>query len=1140
MEKTGFEPSSVTGVTVQADQTLVEQISTVAALKVIGGTRSRGDSSLVRAGVTSDVYNITPVQQAAAAPLGGGNNQNAAYSAIASSPGTLVPISNSPGWGQSIFIRGGDYTQTGNEVDGIPINRAFDQYAGSPLSNLGNAEVQVYTGGQPADAQANGLAGFINQVIRTGTYPGFADVQIGVGGPAYYHKLGINIGGSTPNRNFSYYLGFLGYNQENRFIDQFNGSSYIQKYGSTINYIAQNCGTSHPSAGCYVNSGSANVFGLPIGPNGYVPAGYFGSLPSTADREGVANFHIGLPHPHDGIKDDIQLLYNTGQIYNQPNASLQAFGSSQTDVANGTAFNGAIPNDANGLCGSGMQTPDQGPVACAAPVSTSYIDQNFYTGPLNSALTTANLGSVLTQREAGSPGDRPLNGAISANSRDGETNGFAIEKVQYQHNFSSNAYARLYGYSLYTDRIDGGPVGALQNYVGNFSSDYVIRSHSRGLSLQLADQINQQNLLSLNTSYSYSDSTRARNDVTAGLPESPVAYLVNSLNPTAGCYGATGNLSSCSSAAQYRLPPVGGSSLVPRKGSPVLGTEGALMCGTGPCEYFAINNGAREAFNEVRPAFSNASLSDIFKPNDKLTVTAGLRYEDFTYNLLDTNTVGNQLFVNDYNNSHCVSGTAISTRKLGAACAAGTVATALTAQSPNRINYGHIFSPRFGATYQLDSNTVLRGSYGRYTQPAETSAVQATNVQAGTPSAPFYANFGFPSYARFVEPEISYNSDFSVEHNFPRADTQVKVTPFYRQSNNEFVAILVDPKTQFIANVNGLNRRTSGVELAISKGSFARDGFAAALSYTYTNARAKYKVFSNGGSFVAGANAAIQQFNGYTKFCAQNPNDKMCGTPVNAAGAAPCYTAAGAADTCATVGAVANPYYNSKPFALLDPNAEQVPYNVSLGVGNTGGATSYIVPHVASLILNYKKGPLTITPSFQIQAGSKYGSPLAAQGIAPDSCSGTLASAVAGDPRYPNGTPGGGAPYDASTCSNLIAIPNPQTGHFDGIGEYTQPTLLATNLSVNYDLSKKISLNVVAANIFNRCFGGTNAKYTVGNLGCAYGQSGLYVGNSYNPGDTIQPYVAQSYSPVLGGALQSVSAGSPLPFSLYTNLTIRL
>jgi hypothetical protein len=1163
--KAGYASTVDAGITVQSDQNQTISLQTAPELKTIGRTVARGAGSLVRGGITSDVYSVTPAQQAAAAPLGGGNNLNSAYSAIASMPGTFVPISDTGGWGQTINIRGGDYTQTGNEIDGIPINRAFDQYAGSPLSNLGNAEVQVYTGNQPADAQANGLAGFINQVIRTGTYPGFSTAEAGVGGPGYYHKFSIESGGATPDRNFSYYGGFLGYNQTNRWVDQFNGAGLTPIYGSTINYVASGCGTAHSSVGCYVNGPNAlNGFsqtlvgGSPIGPNGYVTAPtYWALIPNIADREGVANFHIGLPHRHDGGKDDIQLLFNTGETFNQPNGSMLDWAGATTDVLNGTVTqpNGVvIPNGgggcpANEVANEAPVTPVTSPIACQAAVLPTYRDQYYYTGPLGVALKPGNLGLVRPSFYAGSSTNRPLDAAVPLNQVDSETTGFSIAKVQYQHNFGSTAYARVYGYSNYSDRIDNGIVGLYQNYVSAFSPDYLISSHTRGTGLIVADQIDPRNLLSFNAGYAYSNTTRNRNDYVGFLsPASPIAYLVSSANPTAGCYSGAGALVGCSTAARYLLPPViAGTSasapqaLVPSKGAPVLGTEAGIACGGAPCEYLAINNGSTAALNSVRPAFTNASISDLFKPNDKLTINASLRLEDFTYNLTPTNTLGNQLFVNDYNSSHCVSGLVVSTRTRGSACPASTAPTALTAESPARLDYAHVFSPRFGATYQFNPNTVVRASYGRFTQPAETSAVDATNIQSGAPSAQFYTNFGFPSYVRPVEPEISYNTDFSLEQSIPRADVSFKVSPFFRKTTNEFVAILVDPKTNFIANINGLNRTTKGFEFALTKGNFNRDGFAAQLAYTYTYATTKFKVFPNGGSFVAGANLSIQGYNGYTKFCATNPTSTLCGATFSAAAAAPCYTSGGAPAPACGVGTVANPYWNSAPAGLLDPNADYNPYNVSLGVGNFGtGSSSYIVPHVLSFILNYKKGPLTITPSFQFQGGSRYGSPYAALGVAPDTCGAVLGTPLAGDPRYSNGAPGPGSPYDASSCAGLVAIPNPQTGHFDGIGEFVQPNLIATNLSLTYDFTKRVSLNVIGANLFNRCFGGSKVPWSVGNTGCAYLQAGTYVANVYNPGDAIQQYAAQSYQPNLGGALQSVYAGAPLPFELFVNLRVRM
>ncbi len=93
-------------------------------------------------------------------------------------------------------------------------------------------------------------------------------------------------------------------------------------------FVASGCGTAHPSVGCYGNAGSANFYGLPLGPNGYaVEPGYFGLVPSIADREAVANVHIAVPHAHDGLKDDVQLLYNPGVAYNTPNDAMGDWGA---------------------------------------------------------------------------------------------------------------------------------------------------------------------------------------------------------------------------------------------------------------------------------------------------------------------------------------------------------------------------------------------------------------------------------------------------------------------------------------------------------------------------------------------------------------------------------------------------------------------------------------------------------------------------------------------------------------------------------------------------------------------------------------------------------------------------------------------
>ncbi len=114
----------------------------------------------------------------------------------------------------------------GYEFDGVPVNRSFDNYASSSASSLGNAEVQVYTGANPATSEGQGLSGFVNQVIKSGTFPGYATGSLGIGTPSFYHRAAMEVGGSTPDRMFSYYVGVAGLNQSFSYINNNNGSEY--------------------------------------------------------------------------------------------------------------------------------------------------------------------------------------------------------------------------------------------------------------------------------------------------------------------------------------------------------------------------------------------------------------------------------------------------------------------------------------------------------------------------------------------------------------------------------------------------------------------------------------------------------------------------------------------------------------------------------------------------------------------------------------------------------------------------------------------------------------------------------------------------------------------------------------------------
>ena len=327
----GYDLLSVTGVSVFADQSVSLPITLQKSLKQIARVTSRSSLSPVRPGTGTDVYSVNPGLTAAAATLGGGGGLNNAYSAIAAMPGSYVPP-NQVGVNQTVYIRGGYYDQIGYEYDGVPINRSFDNYPGSAESTLGQQELQIYTGGGEADANATGLAGFINQVIKTGTYPGYATGDLTVGTPVFYHDLDIEAGGSTPDRLFSYYVGISGSNQAFRYFDQYNGASLIDTipYGYWPSYVT----TELPFwPAVYPDCHNNTTYVNPVKNQLSNDPGCFGSYPSNYgqpatfnSRNIVANFHVGIPHHNDAGRDDVQLLYMSSANFTQDYSSLDDSG----------------------------------------------------------------------------------------------------------------------------------------------------------------------------------------------------------------------------------------------------------------------------------------------------------------------------------------------------------------------------------------------------------------------------------------------------------------------------------------------------------------------------------------------------------------------------------------------------------------------------------------------------------------------------------------------------------------------------------------------------------------------------------------------------------------------------------------------
>jgi hypothetical protein len=1110
-EAQGYQSVSVPGVTVNADNTRVLPITADKSLRTIGRVTTRSASSLVKPGTTSDEYSINPVQQQKLAAAGGGGNLNSAFSALATVPGVTVAPGQSGyiGAGPGLSIRGGDYDQVGYQIDGVPVNRAFDNYPSGSTSSLGQQELQVYTGAPPAGTQSAGVAGYINQVIRTGTSPGFASLDIGAGGPAFYHKLSFEVGGATNDRRFSYYFGLGGYNQDFRYADQYNGAGLSQNYGITSGVPCNNTPTITPAVApsCYTNG----VFN-----NGYVLLPYnYQSTASVFDRDSIVNLHYYFPHK-DGSRDDLQALYDVNFIQ--------------------TSFYGS--------------TNDQGGEAFLTAIgqATTYNDGYALNLPTGGFLP-ANYKQYASQYLFPNAPAHPFDGNIDPTVRDGFLNNQAIAKLQFTKSLGSAAYFRVYGYTYYSSWPNSGSVSANSYYLGE-SGDYELESHTRGVSFAFADQINSQNLLNLGGDFTTASVVRDNNTQYINgaygpdsvNPRTQIGVLVNSSDPTNGicyastglatpCYRSTTGLNSGQLLTSDGIPGAQWATIQQAYNGTIAPVPAGTTCGGSPCQYLVTGNGQYATYSTTKPIFWGASLTDEFRPTPKLTINGGLRLD--VYQFQGANTSGGparEFWYNAYNREMCIDNATglvvdkiadLGDTSVNAAC--GTGYSAANFQNPAGVTTQTypVFQPRLGFTYSVDPSTVLRGAYGRFAEPPNSAFEQYDFLQANAPVS-LYGTYGFQQYGydtpnHPIPPATSSNYDFSIEHQFP-GQLAVKLSPFIRKTQNQSEQFFLNRATNFVSGLNVGNQTSEGAEFELDKGNFANEGLSAKLSFAYTHSYIKYDTLSNGTTVLTPIVTAITQYNALTK----------------AGGGAPCYSTTGAKDPTCPAGSVANPYYNAP---LQDPNAysattTNVPYDtIPAGIGLDAYQIGY--PYVGSFVVNERVKKFSVTPIVQVFAGQRYGDPLATSGIDPTTCTGVLAGTTANDPRYPYGAQGG-SPYDATTCGQLAnGIPDVQTGLFDGIGAFSEPALLLMHVQLAYDVTKNLTITADLANVVNTCFGGSNVPWKVaGACQYTYVQQGYTggVGNTYNPGQAIQPSLKYSYGP----------NWTQQPFGVYVNANVKL
>lgn len=1267
--KAGYAAVSIAGVTVFADQSQTLALTTQSALKTITHVTSRSSGNLVKSGTTTDVYQVNAATAGAVATTGGGNNLNSAYSAIASVPG-VVTLPGNFGFGQLVYIHGSSYSQIGYEFDGIPVNRSFDNYNANSLSNLGNQSVEVYTGGGPANATSPTLGGYINQIIKTGTYPGYGSITAGVGAPAFYHQLDVEAGGATPNRNFSWYAAVRG---DNQIPDQWtdkngadlnpDGNNKFGQQGFAMNpiyfmatSIAGFAGSgAGPWSDCTGNGAVSPANGTTLSPflqlfyngavttacNAYAPIAASNTLAlrgnDLSDREAVLNLHFAIPHKHDGGRDDVQLMYNNFFYQTQAWDNASTFGG-MPFIANMLSQTGTNPDGTGNW--NNFLTNLLGPAPGGAPSWIGPAASPQYAG-ICDYINTFSLFGVGPSCAATVPGGSPfpyydsyqVSGATygqnalsnpnivtpylfpSTNPNRAWGSGFSpyqvsdtdnngsILKAQYQKNFGSNAYLRLFGYSFYSDWLQSDPNYGIAPFGigGATAGDYELNSHTRGLYGQFADQINSKHLVTLTGTYTTSTPLRWNN---AQMGFSPSGTPIATLQDASGqCYSAYNNQYNTRTGPRFIDPSYGNvpagtavSCLSALAGAPIAAVQaGGCPAGSSPfsclvaspvagASWTLTQNVAPDAnLNTVKPKFLDFALQDDFRPSDKWDVNAGVRFESYGYELGNFNSASANFWFNELNSTVCVDPTnglsqvpasdmqkgfhsrinvpgvggytSYYTTAPGQPCLPdlrtgdqlyhpGQHGIPALSQGGDGTITDKTLSPRVGFTYTAGPNTVLRFSYGRYTQPTPTAFEQVLTYPDGYKMATAlygsqYYNLGLSSIVHNNPIQFSNNWDFSLEQRVPNTDVSLKLSPFYRYTSNQSLSVVLPGG--LAGAFNSGTQRSKGVELAVNVGDPSRNGLSGQLAYTYTDAKLKYNLIG-GNNIVSTLLKSLKPFLSLEKV-------NNVGNDPNNWTAFPCYIGGQGQTSCTpgTANEVVNPYYNDTitqaqlnqqfPLTAFYPTyANYFPYGLFAGDGSTS-----VPPNVFTGFLNWKHNKLSAAVTANLWEGNQYGSPGNFAGIDPTSCSfnqndlGLVANSL--NPDY-------------QTCGGSIAVPNPLTGKFDNIGQYRQPWEFNLGAQVGYDISPKIHASLLLANVVNRCFGGSKEPWTKtfapNSYICGYYPNASYVG--VTPGEGYF-YGNSPHDPVNGTAGypavfdQAYAPGSnqiPTPFQAYFQVQIKL
>jgi hypothetical protein len=227
-ELAGYEPASLPGVTINAEQVQIVTQSLSKALKEVGRVAARSRGSAYQPSQTTDTYSVTLDQINA---MQGKDNANNEVTLVASLPGAELDSSGYPS------LRGGRENEIGFEYEGINYTEPYsNQFANSLLLN-GVGSLQLSPGSGDA-SQGNSGTGVINLIAKRGTYPAFGMVSAETASQTYWHDFVAEYGFATQNGRFSNYFKYIGQRQAELYGDGNQNLIQIGEYdGNKFNVV---------------------------------------------------------------------------------------------------------------------------------------------------------------------------------------------------------------------------------------------------------------------------------------------------------------------------------------------------------------------------------------------------------------------------------------------------------------------------------------------------------------------------------------------------------------------------------------------------------------------------------------------------------------------------------------------------------------------------------------------------------------------------------------------------------------------------------------------------------------------------------------------------------------------------------------